>query len=161
MTDNTSSALAPVNGMDTRAFVALLKQQVAVFEQLDGYAQQQETLINEGRADELLTVLGRRQELINTLNGLNDQAEPFRRGWTQFSAGLDEAERSEIGELLKQVQSMLAEIIQRDERDRTELQQQRGKVSKELQQVSQVGAAMNAYGGAKRAYEPRFADKQG
>jgi sensor domain CHASE-containing protein len=143
------------------ALVTLLEEQRALFAQLRELSAQQASLVAEGAADELLAVLAQRQSAINDLMASNEKLEPYRRDWVRLYAELDEAQRRRVGALLQEVQQSLGAIIAQDERDRQSLQSQQSNISSELQGMTRVGSAVQAYRNAPRTVNPRFTDHQG
>lgn len=135
------------------ALVALLQRQRSIYQQLRTLSDQQGPLVAEAMAEPLLSLLAQRQKLIDAALDLNAQLDPYRKRWAEIWADLPEVERGRIGGLVKEVQDLLAAIVQQDERDRAILQTAKAKIGEELQQVSRAGAAMSAYRAAP-AYRP-------
>lgn len=145
---------------DLVSLVALLKKQQAIYQQLRQLSDQQATLIDQGQPEPLLALLGQRQKLIDDAAGLNTQLDPYRRGWTSLWAGLGDADRQTIGNLVRDVQDLLGAIVQQDERDRQALQEAKGRVGAEMQKLSRGAGAVNAYRSVPTGLN-RFTNKQG
>lgn len=142
-------------------FESMLSQQLALFEQLQQLAAQQTDSVEQGRSDQLLTVLGQRQRLIDQLTAIQQQMAPFRNDWSAFYDRLDEAQRRRIGGRLEAVQTRLACIIEQDERDKSHLADACNQVGGQLNSVVATGAALRAYGGRPRGVQPRFTSQKG
>lgn len=130
---------------DTPALVALLERQRSLYADLRELSRQQAPLIDGGHAEPLLRVLAQRQRLIDELSQVNGQLDPFRQRWDALWARLAGAERSRVGVLVREVQALLADILQQDERDRAALAATRERIGGEIQRMSRAGAAINAY----------------
>ncbi|MCX5661824.1 MAG: flagellar export chaperone FlgN [Planctomycetota bacterium] len=142
------------------ALVALLQKQRAIYVQLRQLSDQQATLIVDGQAEPLLTLLSQRQKLIDDAALLNADLEPYRKKWASLWAGLGDKDRETIGALVREVQELLGAIVQQDERDRQSLQAAKGKLGSELQKLSRAAGAVNAYRQAPSG-QNRFTNKQG
>lgn len=157
MTDAASTSSETPGGTpggapgDIPSLVALLEQQRKLYLQLRTLSDQQGPLVAEAQAEPLLGLLAQRQRLIDDLGGVNTRLEPFRRKWDDLWGGLADAQRAQIGGLVKEVQALLAGIIQQDERDRHVLQTAKTRVAAELQNASRVGRAVNAYRAVPKA----------
>lgn len=124
---------------------ALLEKQRALYQSLSELSRQQAGTIAEGRADALLAILAARQKLIDQIGMLNADLDPFRQRWDAILAALPAGERARAGDLVKQVQQLLGQIVEQDERDRNALTVARNRVQTELQKMNNVGGAINAY----------------
>ena len=142
--------------------LALLERQVRVYEQLRELSGRQGRFVDEGQAEPLLRLLAQRQHLIDELTRLNAELEPMRRDWTDRLAELDEPTRRRINDHVDQMQRLLREIMQQDERDRASLSGRRDQASGELRAI-RAGAAVNkAYGQAAAPTDlNRYTDQQG
>lgn len=149
MTNATSTNSEAVG--DIPSLIALLEQQRKLYQQLRTLSDQQGPLVAEAQAEPLLGLLAQRQRLIDDLSGVNSLLEPFRQRWDALWSTLADAQRSRIGALVKEVQSLLAGIIQQDERDRQALLTARNRVATELQNTTRVDRAVNAYRAAPKA----------
>ena len=143
--------------------VALLDQQVRVYEQLRELSERQGRFVAEGEAEALLRLLGQRQQLIDELTRLNERMEPMRRDWPDRIVELDEDSRQRVNGLVDRVQGLLAAIMQQDERDRESLSGQRDRAAGDLRSVKTGSAVHKAYGqtGSMGVDQNKFTDQQG
>lgn len=142
--------------------ISLLDQQRRIYHQLGDLSRQQSQLVSAGDAEPLLSLLGQRQQLIDQLTQLNGRIDPYKRDWPALWAQLDRGDQFRIQQLIDQVQKLLDDIVQQDEKDRVALSAQRQHVSDELQQVHRGTAVNRAYG--RPAAGPdnnRYTDYQG
>lgn len=159
----TAAATTPY---DIPALVAMLQRQRALYVQLQELSQRQSPLVEQGQAEALLEVLGRRQKLIDELMRINEQVAPYREDWPRVWRQVPESDRPEVSDLLKDVSDRLAAILDQDESDRRRLQSSHDSVKTELRRVSGGTLAVRAYGaspvraGAGAGAAPRFTDRQ-
>jgi uncharacterized membrane protein len=155
MTDTTASTLQE----DPATLVELLQQQRDLYHQLHELSGEQSQLIEQGQTEQLLSVLSKRQSLVEQLTQINSRLSPYRDYWGQVAEQLPEDQRQRLRQLLDEVQKLLQSILQQDENDRQQLQSAREEVGGKLQQTQRAGPAMKAYGQAGQAR--RFTDSQG
>ncbi len=130
---------------DVQRLVQLLERQAALFSQLDQLGQRQANLIADGDAETLLGLLAQRQQVIDRLQALNGELEPYRRQWSDIWAGLDERGQQEVGSLVRAAQETLERVMASDERDRRQLASAQQRVAEELGRVKQSTTARQAY----------------
>lgn len=147
--------------IDSPRVVALLERQLDLYQQLRLLSDQQRPLVEQGAAESLLAVLSQRQKLIQELAGLNEELDPYRQRWAEFWASLESGERQRVGGLVSRTQEILAAIMERDEADRRQLQEAKGRVAGEMGRINQAGAAIHAYRGTPGPNAPRFTNHQG
>jgi len=141
--------------------IDLLDDQRRIYVQLHELSQEQTHLVEAGEAEPLLTLLSKRQQLIDRLTQLNGRMEPFRRNWPTLWSELSDAKRTTVQSLIDQVQGLLDKIVNQDERDRAALSAQRERVGQALSQVK-VGTNLNrAYGGPASPGSSRYTDQRG
>ena len=141
--------------------IDLLTQQRDVYVQLKGLSDQQAPLIAGGAGEQLLAVLSQRQRLVDALGCLNEELTGCGQRLGELIATLPEAQRDRLRSLMEQVDSLLKAINEQDDRDHHELQAFQQKIASEMNQVSRVGAALNAYRTAPPPAPARFTDRQG
>lgn len=138
-----------------------------IYERLERLSLSQSQLISSDDTDELLSVLGQRQSLIEQLTELNEQMAPFTERWNELSDTLSDEQRKALRERFEDVSRLVASIMRRDEADRIALEARRGTVGQELQTLSRGKGAVAAYarspggGGAGERTEARFQDRRG
>jgi len=152
---------------DVPTLVELLERQCRLYTDLKSFSDQQAKLIAGGLGDEadseqLLRLLAQRQRVIDELTQLHDRLAPWRNDWDAYWAKLSSADQQRIGPLVRQVESMLAQIIKQDEIDRRQLEAARQHVGAQMQRVISGGGALNAYRAAQSAGSSnRFTNQQG
>lgn len=133
------------------ALVTLLERQRTLYHQLRTLSDQQGPLAAEALAEPLLSLLAQRQKVIDGVTVVNAQLDPYRQRWSELWAELADGDREHIGELVKEIQELLASIIKQDDRDRGALQAAKVRMGSELQNMARQGQAINAYRAAPSA----------
>ncbi len=150
---------------DIPGLIAMLRRQRELYTALRELSERQAPLVEQGAAEALLEVLGRRQHLIDELTQINVQLAPYRDDWPRVWRQVPENARAEVNDLLKTVSDLLAGILEQDEIDRTRLQSSQDRVQAELKKINGGTMAVRAYGGrpaigATATASPRFTDRQ-
>ena len=139
----------------------LLERQRDEYLQLRALAEMQGGLIARRDAGALMTLLGRRQRHVDTLNQLNAELDPLRPRIGDVAAGGGPATRAAVRALVDEVQALLEQILRLDAAGQAELAQGRDEVKAQLQRTARAPAAMNAYKRAPAPNAARFTDRRG
>jgi len=148
-------------GQDLNALIDLLTEQRDLYTELKALSARQGQLIRDAETEALLELLGRRQALVDKLTELGAAVEPHRGRIRDLAANADEPRRRTLRERVDEVQTLLGEILEQDERDRAELETARAEVGAELSRTARTGVAMSAYRRAAPGGPARFTDRQG
>ncbi len=136
----------PGGGGIAATLTRVLSMQKTIYVQILALAHQQSQYVASGASESLMTVLGARSRLIEHVVPLDAELRPFKGRWQEVLDGLPDADRAVVGPLLKEVQQLLAEILETDERDKESLVRQKTVVGTEIKRTV-TGAALNrAYG---------------
>jgi len=146
---------------DVSRLTGLLSRQLKLFEHLGELSEQQTQYVDEGQSQDLLALLAQRQQLIDQLEKINGDLQPFRSQWDILWQRLDPSQRRTVGPLVQQAQQLLGQIMDSDDHDRDQLQEARGQISSQLGQVNQIGAARRAYAGGPAAQTAGAAARRG
>lgn len=160
MTDNTTDR----HGSDTQALLDLVARQRDLYQQLRLFSNQQHDYIVNGQTANLLTLLTRRQSLIDELRVVAEKLKPFRESWDEVRAGLSEPHRLKLRALLDETDVLMRDIMERDRADGDQLKTAHASARSRLSKVGTASRAMQAYGATGTATLPssnRFTDKQG
>ena len=144
----------------------VLDRQREIYERLELISLSQAQLISEDQTDDLLSVLGQRQSLIEQLSALNDELAPFAERWNELAPRLSEEHREALRQRFDDVGRLVESITRRDEGDRRALEARRSTVGNELQSLTRSRGAVAAYAraqtpGGREAPDPRFQDRRG
>jgi len=138
----------------------LLEEQSRLVDELDELGERQRSLIESGDAQGLLTLLGTRQELTDRIRALAQEMEPFRARWDELLASFSDERRERIRSGVAALAERIHASAVRDEQDRQRLERQRDVVSNELAGVSKARGAMAAYANTRHG-SPRYQDREG
>lgn len=143
------------------ALIDLLTRQHGAACELRELAERQAELIEAGRTDELLTLLGRRQELIDQFTADQQAIGRHTDALDGRSDNLDAATRGRIRELLDGISDALESIMQADARDQQSMKTSQDETQQELTKLGSARQARNAYVGSMAPSGNRFPDRQG
>ena len=149
--DDCTSPSRPVNqnssslADDADALSQLIAQQLKLYNALSTLVEEQHELVDQGAADQLLALLGKRQRIVDDLAVMDSDLAPYKARWPQIAAELNQAQCDSINSMLEQARDLLNGIIDRDNQDRQSLQSQKSRVGDELSRVTHIAAARQAY----------------
>ena len=140
----------------------IIEQQLQQFRELDQLSSSQTAMIAEGRADELLSLLGSRQVVVDRITELNGELEPFLANWGALADALPETLRESIRSRRSELDDPVQTIAERDQADQKSLEQRRLGVQNELSALSRSRNAVNAYAATgSQQQRPHYQDRQG
>lgn len=145
---SSSEAGLPVDdsvAASVQPLVTLLQQQRDRYQKLKALSCTQSQLVESAATEPLLRVLAQRQQLVDELAHLHGEMEPYRRQWEQVYGQLPDSDRDIVAGLIKEVEQLLAGIIDQDNHDQQQLKLSKDQVGKGLSQTAHAGVAMAAY----------------
>ena len=145
---------------EARQLTELLIQQRDVYQKLSEFAASQAAAVQDDQAEALLRILSQRQQLIGELTEINNRLEPYRSRWDELREQLSAAERLRVSDLVEEVQSLLDQILLRDEQDSDELRRRSDQARNDAASTT-TGRAVNAAyaAGQYAASRPRYIDQ--
>lgn len=156
---------APFQTVNGPTLLRLLTQQRNAYQTLRDLADEQLAAVEAGASDGLISLLAKRQAVIDDLAGLNDELAPYRQLGEDLANHLPEVQRQAVRVLIDEIDHLLAAVTAADERSREQLEAARTSVSRQLNAVGRSGAALNAYGKKPAqnaaAYTNRLTDRRG
>jgi hypothetical protein len=138
--------------------VGLLERQRGLYRRLRTLTQRQHSLILQEDPKPLLALLADRQRVVDGLLGVNQALAAYRRDWTNVYAGLDEATRRHVAEMLEEANASLGAILQSDSCDTAVLSARRQEVGERLTVVDNGSRATAAYATAGAEVRSGIAD---
>lgn len=132
----------------TAPIIDALNEQVICYRRLAKLAALQHEHVQQGRTEELLEVLGHRQEVLDQLAGLERVVAPAKREWSGFTASLPVAMRSDAEGLLAETRRLLEEITAADCNDVLVLQQRKLSVGRQIGQAASARHVNRNYAAA-------------
>ena len=139
----------------------VLDRQLELFASLDTLSRQQSQCVVNGDTDSLLAILARRDVIIHAIVSLSERIAPINAAWPDLAAVVPEQQRAELRRRIDAIDAAVRDIAQRDDADRSALEQARGTIADELVSIGRVRGAVNAYAPAPSFPSPRFQDRTG
>lgn len=130
------------------AVIKALEEQVEWYRRLAKLAELQHVYVQNEQTEELLNVLGRRQEVLNEVARLEQAIGPARREWSAYAGGLPPAERSRAEVALAETRRLLQEITTADRNDALVLQQRKLNLGKQINQAAAARQVNRNYAAA-------------
>ncbi|MEC9373903.1 MAG: hypothetical protein VYC34_08665 [Planctomycetota bacterium] len=138
----------------------LIERQESLIARLDELGSQQRSLIEQGDAEPLLTLLARRQSLTEQITRCAEEFEPFRLEWDVFMSKLSDEQREVVCDRVISLGERIRQVAMRDDEDRQALERQRASVGDQLAGLSRGRGAVAAYS-RESGGGPRFQDRNG
>lgn len=142
-----------------------LNAQADICRQILEKSREQQTMVEERREDELLSLLADKQRLIDQHQALAAKAAPFRAQWEERARDqAGPAAHAKVEEAWNRLRETLDQIVQLEDASRAILEEQKSKVSLDIGKLQRGKAVNKAYGGAatyRPPSAPRYSDKQG
>ena len=134
--------------MNQDPIIIALESQVACYQKLAKLAELQHQYVQKGETDELLTVLQRRQEVLDQIASLEQIIAPAKRRWTEYLAELTPDQRVSAETLLAETRRLLEQITTADRNDTIVLQQRKLNLGKQINKTSAARAVNKTYAAA-------------
>ena len=139
--------------LDTARLIALAEQKHHLLTQLRELSIDQNPLADQRRADELLALLSRKSEIIESLLAVQEQLKPFQAQEPEQRSWSSETERTHCRALFLESEKLIAEILVIDDRTLGEMTLQRDFIGQQLNQFASAEAIHDAYSGASEHSE--------
>jgi hypothetical protein len=120
------------------SILAALQEQVDCYRRLAKLAEIQHDHVQQGRTEQLLEVLGARQQVLEQVAACERVVSPAKRQWAEYLVTLAPGSRAEAETLLGETRRLLEAITTADRNDALVLQQRK------LSLGSQIGKATAA-----------------
>jgi hypothetical protein len=146
--------------MNDDAIIRALQEQVRCHQRLAKLAQIQHEHIRQGRIEQLLEVLKRRQEMLEQMTVCEKVVGPAKREWKTFAGRLPAEVRAKAEALLTESRSLLEQITAADRDDALVLQQRKLNIGKEIRLASSARQVNRMYGIAAYGSKPSQMDVQ-
>lgn len=120
-------------------------------------SRRQRAFIAERNYSELMSVIGRKQRVLGRLDALKQQHPTLVADWKSRRAGFSNEARNRCEELLRETESILADLIAEEKTCTDELTHHRDETSRQLAETSNGQRAHRAYG-SEKPDEHRYLD---
>lgn len=136
--------------MDTDLLAALIAKKHSLLEQLRDAGRRQAELIDSGDMGQLLKVLASKQYVINGLQEVERQLDPFRRQDPERRVWRTTADRELCAKQAAACEALLAQVVAEEKRSETRLIAHRDRTAALLESAHHAAQARSAYldGGA-------------
>ena len=132
-----------------------MSEQVDCYRRLAKLAEIQHDHVQQGRTEQLLEVLGQRQEVLEQVAAYESMIAPAKQQWVQYLGGLSDASRAEAETLLAESRRLLEQITAADRVDALILNQRKLSLGQQINKASAARQVNRTYAAA--AYGARVA----
>lgn len=146
--------------MSSNPIIFALEEQVTCYRRLAKLAAAQHEHVQHGNTEELLEVLGLRQQVLDQIQTHEKTLAPAKRQWGQAMATLDPAGRLRAEFLLGETRRLLEEITAADRNDAMVLQQRKFNLGREINQAAAARQVNKSYAAAAYGRRPSSMDVQ-
>ena len=143
------------------ALVEQLERQQSIVDELSSLAERQADLIETRKTEPLLSLLARRQELIDNFRGAQATLADLTGHVESDLDAIEPARRAHIQSLMAHIGDRLAVVMEGDARDQRQLEMSRDETSRELASLGTARQANAAYRPPSISSNNRFADERG
>jgi len=148
MTQATNGTITAAHVMALK-LLRLLTQQKQCYAELQRLAQQQRDLILAQQPEALLSLLSKRQQMVEQITQLQVEFSPYLKQWDAIRETLAAESRQQIQSLLDELKTMLDGILEQDREDANELSQRKDAIGKEMASANRGRVAAGAYAGVR------------
>jgi flagellar biosynthesis/type III secretory pathway chaperone len=135
-----------------------LEEQVGCYRRLAKLCDQQHEHVRQSRTEELLAVLGQRQQVLDQVAELEQTILPAKRRWSDYLGHLPDPQRTRAQSLMAESRQLLEKITSADRNDALVLQQRKIEVGRALRQTAIGRNAGRTYAAAAYAARPGSMD---
>lgn len=132
-------------GNEQNDVLGLLAEQCALCRELTGLGERQRLLIRSDKPEQLLGVLGQRQQIIDRLGVLSNRMRPYQQDWARIRSHFDQATGRRVDDMVAEVNGYLARILDGDAIDAETLANRRQATSADMGQLKVTRMAGAAY----------------
>ncbi len=149
----------PVEIAGPGSLIEALRCQRTLYVTLRELSAEQRSHIAENNGESLLTLLGRRQQVIDELARLDGTLAAFRRDWSARYGGLRVEDRGRVDALLAEIDAALTAIMEMDREDAEALARRTEGIGTTLREAPKRRAVHAAYAAPTTA-ESRYIDQK-
>lgn len=136
--------------------LSALMEQVVCYRRLAQLAESQHHFVEQSQPEQLLSVLTKRQEVLERIAALEKIIAPAKKDWTGYCNGLGAEGRNTAEKLVAETRALLEEIMSADRNDTLVLQQRKIEITRQMAQAGRGQQANRryaaaAYGGMQRS----------
>jgi len=128
--------------------LSALNGQVECYRRLAKLAEMQHEFVQQSQTEQLLDVLGRRQEVLDRIGAFERTIAPAKRDWPAYLGRLDSAQRGRAEWLLAETRRLLEQITAADRNDALVLQQRKLNLGRQIHQATAARQVNRTYAAA-------------
>lgn len=132
----------------------LIGAQRDLFAKILDLSQRQLKLIEAGETDDLLRLLGEKQQLIARNEAINHVLVPLRPVWERQRENAGPRLRQPIEQTLEELQRLLTAVVELENRAQSQAQDAKEQTGQQVGRMQTGKAMLKAYGGATRRAAP-------
>ena len=138
-----------------------LEEQVVLYRRLARLAELQHEHVQQGRTEQLLEVLGARQQILDMLSVLERTIAPVRRDWANYVDRLPPETRHRADSAMSETRRPLEQITTADRNDALVLQQRKLNLGKQINQARAASQVNRTYAAAAYGQRQSSLDLKG
>ena len=137
-----------------------LHEQLGCYRRLAKLAEIQHEHVRQSRTEQLLEVLGSRQEVLEQVEQFEQVIGPAKRQWGEYLRTLDAPDRQQAESLMAETRRLLEEITLADRDDALVLQQRKLNLGREITRAAGARRLNSSYAAAAYGRRPPNMDVQ-
>lgn len=134
-----------MNVLTTKRLIELGETKLHLLTELKHLAIEQTSLVMDQRADELLSVLSKKSDILDSLKQLQQQLQPYQQQKPEDRRWATEKDRDVAREMFQSIDRLLAELMMMENHALNEMNQQRDSISGQLSAVANAHTVHKAY----------------
>jgi len=146
---------------DAERLVELLRAELAFYETLLELSRSQKELIDAGRMEELMPLLGEKQRIIDEISAIEEELRPVKANWATLEGTLEPGPRDTATGLIGGIEEVLGRIVTLERSVEQALRSARQEVLDRMTALKDKGRAAKAYGSKpEKDGKTRFFDQK-
>lgn len=146
--------------MNNDPIIIALQEQVSCYRRLAKLAEQQHQHVQNSQTDQLLDVLGKRQQVLDQIAELERTISPAKGKWNEYLLRLGGDSRNSAEGLLAETRQLLEKITSADRDDAIVLQQRKLNLGRQISQTTTARTVNKTYAAAAYGKRPSTMDIQ-
>ena len=134
--------------MSSDPVITALEDLVTCYRRLGKLAEVQHEYVQREQTEELLGLLGMRQEVLNRIGVLEEVIVPAKKEWSDYLGRLGEEGRAKAETMLSETRRLLEEITTADRNDAMVLQQRKISLGRQIKAASSARQVNRTYAAA-------------
>ena len=134
--------------MEADSIISALEEQVECYRRLAKLAGLQHEHVQQGQTESLLSVLQKRQQVLDRVGELERRLAPVKSGWRESIGQFDGPKRARADDLLSQTKALLEQITAADRNDALVLQQRKLELGRQIKQTTAARQVNRSYAAA-------------